>query len=71
MINSWKAFLYAVADMRKMQKEMERSKSVEKQFELLQLQLEVDSCVERKIAEFGGRQRKFDFPIRGEPDRAG
>jgi hypothetical protein len=47
--------------MRKLQKEAVRGKSVEKGFELLRIQLDVDSAVEKKLAEYGEKQGTFCF----------
>jgi hypothetical protein len=54
LINSWKQFVYAVAEMRRLQEA--RGKSAEKGFELLRVQHDVDSAVEKKLAEYGERQ---------------
>ena len=59
MINSWKRFVYAVDQMRQLQKNPKVQKDLQLKALLAKAESEVDEVCTKKIAEWNGDQELF------------
>jgi hypothetical protein len=60
MIDSWKKLIYALSQMREMQKTPGIEKKTDLFFRLKKVEAEVDECIDRKITEWNG-QKELDI----------
>jgi hypothetical protein len=57
MINSWADLIYALERMRKLQKDPNTQKSLERRFQLAGVESDVDACVASKVFELAARRQ--------------
>jgi hypothetical protein len=60
MINSWKSFVYAVDQMRQLQRKKNLEKSPDLFFRLKDLEREVEKVCNEKITEWNSREELFE-----------
>jgi hypothetical protein len=60
MINSWKSFVYAVDQMRQLQRKKNLKKSPDLFFRLKELEREVEKACDEKITEWSASEELFD-----------
>jgi hypothetical protein len=60
MINSWKSFVYAVDQMRQLQRKKNLEKSPDLFFKLKDLEREVEKVCGEKIAEWNSGEELFE-----------
>jgi hypothetical protein len=62
MITSWKQLVYAIHQMRQLQKNPGTANSLTLGFRLKRAEAEVDACVEDKVREWNARSQPPLFP---------
>jgi len=59
MINSWKSFVYAVDQMRQLQRKGDIKKQTDLYIRLKRVESEVDEACDKKIKEWGEKENLF------------